>query len=291
MVTDDVSNGGPGWLYRRSDLVLGPVSATQLVEKLYAGELDPASEVQRMGAGSFVPLSQVPEFKVHVAKAEAKRRVDGHAAEHRAAQRTRQLRVGTLALVALAAVGLGVAALGKYLAVHGAGGAGGAQAWGDITIDAPTISKARRSSDDELVDYRGQAKKAPTAVATRAEGATPTTRTPQAHERRSPGADDPEGLSAGEVDEAAINAVVSRHKPTLVHCIREVARPDMPPTKIPIEFAISEEGRVTKVWVDNADFKDTGLQDCLLKELARWPFKAGQSGASVNLSFNVGKRG
>jgi hypothetical protein len=104
------------------------------------------------------------------------------------------------------------------------------------------------------------------------------------------GSEDPEGLTMGEVDEAAISAVVAKHKPSLIPCIRQVAKPGLV-AKIPIEFAISDSGRVTKVWVDNADFKGTGLTECLLKELQKWPFKSGAAGASVNLSFNIGKRG
>jgi hypothetical protein len=83
---------------------------------------------------------------------------------------------------------------------------------------------------------------------------------------------------------------VARNKPSLIPCIKQVARAGVA-AKIPIEFAISDTGKVTKVWVDNPDFKDPGLTECLLKELQKWPFKAGPSGASVNLSFNVGKRG
>jgi hypothetical protein len=284
-------NQEPGWLFRQSDLVLGPVPAKQIVDKLYSGELTPNSEVQLMGGGSFRRLADVAEFKVHVAKAEAKMRVDAQAAQHHAAQRSKLTRVLAIAGGVLAVLLIGVALAGNYFAVHG-GKSAEELAWGDISIDPPTISKARRSGGDDLVDYQAT-KKQGTAVAatnpTTPTGTTTATRPPPTP--RPPKAnDDPDGLAMGAPDEGAINAVVAKHKPTLIKCIKLIVKPDMPLTKIPIEFAISEQGRVTKVWVDNPDFKDSPLNDCLLQELQKWPFKPGAS-AAVNLSFNVGKRG
>lgn len=290
-------NQEPGWLFRQSDLILGPVPAKQIIDKVYKGELRSSSEVQLMGTGVFRPLSDVAEFKIHLAKAAAKQRVDAQAEANRASQKKRLTRAVTGLVIALVVIGAGVAAVGRYLAVHPLSGKSAEElVWGDITVDSPTIMRAKRTLDDELVVYNDShgPKKAP--IVARAElpkpSERPTTATgPQAPAPSKPktGAEDPEGLSMGEVDEAGINQVVARHKPTLIPCIRQVAKPGVV-AKIPIEFAISDTGKVTKVWVDNADFKETGLTDCLLKELQKWPFKAG-AGASVNLSFNVGKRG
>lgn len=289
-------NQEPGWLFRQSDLVLGPVPAKQIVDKLYSGELTPNSEVQLMGSGAFRRLADVAEFKVHVAKAEAKMRVDAQAAQHSAAQRSRLTRVLSIAGGVLAVLLIGVAVAGNYFAVHG-GKSAEELAWGDISVDPPTISKARRSGSDDLVDYQSTKKTPTTVAATTPTGTTPTgttptgTRPPTNPSTRPPKPnDDPDGLSMGAADETAINAVVAKHKPSLFPCIKSVYKPDMPLTKIPIEFAISETGRVTKVWIDNPDFKDSPLNECLLKELQKWPFKPGPS-VSVNLSFNIGKRG
>jgi len=83
---------------------------------------------------------------------------------------------------------------------------------------------------------------------------------------------------------------VAKNKASLIPCIKTVAKPGVF-LKIPIEFSIAEAGKVSKVWVDNSDLKGSGLEECLLKELQKWPFKATHSGNSVNLSFNVGKKG
>ncbi len=288
-----------GWLFREGDLILGPVPPQQIIDKLYAGELLPQSEVQLLGSGRFQKVADVADFKVHVAKSEAKKRVDAHAHEHQSEQRkklTRALAIGAGVLVTL---GIIVAVLGSYLAVHTPNGKTAEElAWGDITIDAPSISKAKRRVDDELVDYTGSTKKPPvgnTAIATRPPvGNNPpvgNTRTPPPTNNKPPlGNSDPDGMAMGEVDEAGINSVVARNKSSLIPCIKSVAKPGVY-LKIPIEFSIAEAGKVSKVWVDNPDLKDTGLQECLLKELQKWPFKSAHSGNSVNLSFNVGKKG
>ena len=45
------------------------------------------------------------------------------------------------------------------------------------------------------------------------------------------------------------------------------------------------------MWVDNPDFKSGPLPECLMRELAKWPFKAQGTSASVGFAFNIGKKG
>jgi hypothetical protein len=281
----------PNWLFREGDLILGPVSAQKIVEKLYAGELSASSEVQQMGSGVFQKLAEVAEFKLHLAKAEAKKRVEAHATLHQQEQKKKTAKSVAIGAGILVTLGVTVAVLGSYLAVHTPTGKTAEElAWGDITIDAPTISKAKRRVDDELVDYQSQqagGKKAGAAVAT-AKQPSAGPKVPTAG-KPAMGNSDPDGMQMGEVDEAGINSVVSRNKASLIPCIKTVAKPGVS-LKVPIEFSIAEAGRVSKVWVDNAALKGSGLEECLLKELQKWPFKATHSGNSVNLSFNVGKK-
>jgi hypothetical protein len=284
------------WLYRDGDLILGPVPAQQIIDKLYAHELSAQTEVQLMGTGRFQKLLEVAEFKVHVAKAEAKKRVDVQHSEHQADQKRKTRRGLAIGIGALGTLGVVVAVLGSYLAVHTPTGKTAEElAWGDITVDAPTISKAQRRVDDELVDYQGSSSKKPMAVAARPTGPSTSsgsgsTRPPSAG--KAVANTDPDGMQMGEVDEAGINQVVAKNKASLIPCIRTVAtaRPGVA-LKIPIEFSIAEAGKVSKVWVDNSDLKGSGLEECLLRELQKWPFKAAHSGNSVSLSFNVGKKG
>ncbi|HEY0880899.1 MAG TPA: AgmX/PglI C-terminal domain-containing protein [Archangium sp.] len=285
------------WLFREGDLILGPVPSQQIIDRLYAGELTGHSEVQLMGSGVFQKVADHAEFKVHVAKAEAKKRVDAHAQEHHASQKKNLQRALAIGAGVLVAVGITVGVIGNSLAKRSLDGKSAEElAWGDITIDAPSISKAKRREDDELVDYQGSTKKPPTGTTptTLATAKNPqptgTTRPPTGTTKTPTPNNDPDGMSMGEVDEAGINSVVAKNKATLIPCIKTVAKPGVY-LRIPIEFSIAEAGKVSKVWVDNPDLKDSGLQECLLKELQKWPFKPGHAGNSVNLSFNVGKKG
>lgn len=273
---------GESWLFRQGDLILGPVPSKQLVDKIYSGELDGKSEVQAMGSNGFVPLASVAAFKVHLAKAQAKSRVDAQAAQQHAAQKKKTVTIVSVALGVLLVAAIALAALGSYLAVH----APTASAETEITIEAPTINAARRGADDELMEYNGPAHKRP-AVAAR----NPSPSNGSASPKARMGAADSEGMQMGEVDQAAINAVVAQHKRSLVQCIQLAAQQGAR-GRLPIAFAVNELGKVSKVWVDQADFRTGPVPDCLLKELQKWPFRANAAGgAEVQLSFNIGKSG
>ncbi len=277
------------WLFRQGDLILGPVPTKALIDKLFAGEINGLSEVQMMGSGIFRKLRDVPELKVHLAKAEAKHRVDAQAAAHAKTSSKRLVRTLTIVTGTLMVTGIAVAFLGSYLAVHGSTGSD--DVWGDISIDTPTISRAQRSSDD-FVEYTptGVKRNRP-AVATNTPNPNPNPNPTPNVPKPKMGTADTDGMAVGEVDQAAINSVIAKFKPTLIPCIKEVAKPGMPPTQIPIQFTVNESGKVSKVWVDNPDFKNGPLPECLMRELVKWPFKAQGTSASVGFAFNIGKKG
>src|ERR671931_417883 len=98
---DPVSSGGE-WLFRQEGLVIGPIPATKIVEMLYAGQIDGRTDVARMGSLNFQPLASEEVFRVHHAKAEAKRRVDAAAAAEPATlARRRNRNVAAVTIVAL----------------------------------------------------------------------------------------------------------------------------------------------------------------------------------------------
>src|SRR5215472_15272392 len=88
----DLGTTGGDWLFRQGELVLGPVPAHKIVEKLYRGELTGSSEISLLRDGHFMRLSEVEFFKLHLAKAEAKLRVQA-VAHAEAAQRIRRRNV------------------------------------------------------------------------------------------------------------------------------------------------------------------------------------------------------
>jgi hypothetical protein len=285
------------WLFRQGELILGPVPAAKIVEKIYSHELDAKSEVQAMGSGRFQRLAEVDGFKVHLAKADAKKRVD-HVAKttEASANKRRNTAIGITAGVLLA-IGVGVVVVGNYLAVHTPGKSSEEMAYGDlISVEAPTISRAKRSgNDEELVDYPGLGgPKKPIAVAQKDKPDRPdrpdrpagTTNKPKLNNET---AEDSDGLQMAKFDQGTINTVVKSHQRSLFPCLAQINKPGQM-QKIPIEFVIGNNGRVSKVWVDHPDYKSGTLPECLLKELQKWPFKNydGEQ-ATVSLSFNIGK--
>lgn len=277
------------WLFRQGELILGPVPSAKIVEKIYSHELDGKSEVQEMGSGRFQRLAEVDAFKVHLAKADAKKRVDHVAKTTEAtAAKKRNVAIGITAGVLLA-IGIGVVVVGNYLAVHTPGKSSEEMAFGDlISVEAPTISRARRSgNDEELVDYPGLGgTKKPTAIAQKDKPDRPSN---PGKPKLNNETEDSDGLQMAKFDQGAINTVVKSHQKSLFPCLSQINKPGLV-QKIPIEFVIGNNGRVGKVWVDHPDYKSGALPECLLKELQKWPFKNydGEQ-ATVSLSFNIGK--
>ncbi len=288
----------PSWLFRQGELILGPVPAAKIVEKIYAHDLDAKSEVQAMGSGRFVRLAEVASFRVHLAKADAQKRVDHVAKTTEASAAKRRNRAIAITAAALLAIGIGVVGVGNYLAVHTPGKSSEEMAYGDlISVEAPTISRAKRSgNDEELVDYPGlDPTRKPTVLAAREK--PDRTEKPDRPSGQAPKpklnneTDDPDGLQMAKFDQGTINTVVKAHQRSLFPCLAQINKPGVM-QKIPIEFVIGNNGRVAKVWVDHPDYKTGPLQECLLRELQKWPFKNydGEQ-ATVSLSFNIGKAG
>jgi hypothetical protein len=280
------------WLFRQAELVLGPVSREQLVEKLYAGEITALTPVSRLGENDFRPLSTLDGFGLHIAKAQAKLRVE--AKDRSDQQASRRKRTVVLSVVGAVAVVIAVSAAAgaRYLAVHNPWANTDALAFADITMDPPTITLAKASTgDEELLDYPFE----PGKPSRRPERPSHPGRTGDKAHPTSAAAKptkDSEGLEIGEADQAAIHEVVAAHQRSLYPCLMaEAQRKPGLSARIPIEFVVGNDGKVSKLWVDNPDFKNGPLADCMLKTLQKWPFKpGGGAGASVGLSFTIGKK-
>jgi hypothetical protein len=285
----DLPTTGGEWLFRQGELVLGPVSANQLVEKLFQGELNGASEVRLLGDGHFMRLSEVEFFKLHLAKAEAKLRVDGIARLEMASRnRKRNLRIAIVASLAVL-FAAGAAATARWLAIH--------NPWNNvdelagISVEPPTIALAQPRTSDDLVAYPG-----PGGLKAQRKPGERIERTRLASgkaERGSRAPEEPDGLRTGQFDRESINATVAARQKSLYSCVAdEVRRRPGLNAKIPIEFVIGNDGKVNKLWVDHPTFKEGSLQECLLRELQKWSFKSypGEQ-ATVGFSFNVGKGG
>lgn len=286
----DLGTTGGNWLFRHGELVLGPVPAHQIIEKLYSGELEGSSEISLLGDGHFMRLSEVEFFKLHLAKAEAKLRVDAAAqAERVKSKRKRNFGLGIVALLAVL-LASGAAAVARYLAIHNPWKSVDELAFADISVEPPIIALAQARANEDLVDYptRGGSR-----TQRRAGERADRTRSASGRvDRGSRGEDEePDGLKTGQFDRDSINAVVALRQKTLYSCLNEEVRKRPGLTaKIPIEFVIGNDGRVNKLWVDHPMFKEGSLQECLFRELQKWSFKSypGEQ-ATVGFSFKIGK--
>ncbi|MBI3183897.1 MAG: AgmX/PglI C-terminal domain-containing protein [Myxococcales bacterium] len=290
----DLGTSGGDWLFRQGELVLGPVPAAQIVEKLYAGDLDGRSEVQRLGSGRFIRLSEVDFFKVHLAKAEAKQRVDRSAAELAQTQRRRRRLKIALVVAVTVPVAAGAAAVATVVASRSRPTASPQELWDDlglVSVGAPVIGRAKAHKDEDLLDYPGGPSTSRTERPSSGAVASADRPSRTSKAQLTDAADDPDGMQTAKFDQGSINAVVASKQKTLFPCL--VAEAQKSPglnAKIPIEFVIGNDGRVAKLWIDHPTFREGPLKECLFRELQKWPFKPYEGErATVGLSFKIGK--
>lgn len=306
------------WLYRQGDLVLGPLTGHQLVEKLYAGAITGKTEVSATGPSGFRKLEELDAFRLHVSKAAVKQRVEAEARALRARRMRQRLLAAAVAALVLGGLGAGAWQIARYSSVYLPGVKRDELS---IEVSAPVITVAKRSGTEELFEYPGEPKQAMQAMVEKTPGKPGETVLMPVPEK--PGKPDPkldrfasaavskpdrrptgsrpsgkvitdsDGL-ATEVnyDQAAINRVVKQSQSTLHRCFKEEAerRPGFA-AKVPLEFTIGNDGRVAQLWVDHPQLKKGPLFDCLLGEMKKWPFKpyTGER-ATVNLAFTIGKK-
>ncbi|MCP3164068.1 AgmX/PglI C-terminal domain-containing protein [Myxococcus qinghaiensis] len=293
------------WLFRHGDLVLGPVSGSQIVEKLKTGELTPDSPLALAGERDFHPMKEVEPFKVHVALSEARVRVDAAVQVEREKNHKRVMVLGGVAGALALVLGTAGLFLARNAAVHGWFGE---DEFEGIEMEAPVIRVAQaRQDDEELFEYPTQGTARPnrpadtgtTKPATGTSKPTAVASASRTEDRKPPRPSgsvntDAEGMEvAQQFDQSAINRIVAGNKSTLFKCFKEEAeRSPGLAAKIPLEFVIGNDGKVNKLWVDNPQFKKGPLYDCLFVELQKWPFRAydGER-ATVGLSFNIGRKG
>ncbi|HEX5745697.1 MAG TPA: AgmX/PglI C-terminal domain-containing protein [Archangium sp.] len=302
------------WLYRQGDLVLGPLTGHQLVEKLYAGAVTGKTEVSATGPSGFRKLEELDAFKLHVSKAAAKQRVEAEARALRARRMRQRLFAAAVAAVVLGGLGAGAWQIARYSSVYLPGVERDELS---IEVSTPVITVAKRSRPEELFEYPGEPKQQtaerppskPTETAPEKPEATRPDSKPEKvasaavskPDRRPPTGGRPAGKVITDADgmstevnydQAAINKVVKQSQSTLYRCFKEEAerRPGFA-AKVPLEFTIGNDGRVAQLWVDHPQLKKGPLFDCLLTEMKKWPFKPYKGErATVNLAFTIGKK-
>lgn len=299
----DLGTSGGNWLFKDQELLMGPVPARVLVDKLYAGEIGPDTPVADERDEAWTRLKDVPFFTVHIARAQARGRV---LREKRAAEvQARRRRTTRVAILAAAAVILVIAVSGGtwWWVVHRSMAADHSKdlASLSITLSPPQIALSAGShaqaGGGQLLDVNvagGGAPEAPAHPAGRTRGRRPgRTRTRGGRHAAAPPhtpAAPAKGVAVEHsYDMKAINATVHRVEATLIPCVRNEVQRSGFKGKIPFEFVIKNDGHVGKLWIDNNDLRGSPLKACFQKKMAGWHFEPfNGERPSVSLSFNVG---
>ena len=289
----DLGTTGGDWLFKQGDLLLGPVPAKVLVDKLYRGEIDSRTPVARDGQEDFVPIEQIEFFKLHAKKAQVKVQIDRDTTTQRIQlARKQRAKLGGFATAGLVLL-LGGAYGAYWLAVNKPWRSADAEDLVAIEVEAPSISLAPSGADEVAIAI-------PDAHPT---AATPPHRpghTSSSHRAPTPGpgpqnAPDSDGLMAHQqFDSAAIAQIAQSKASSIYPCIKTEAKahPPQEPVSLPLEFSVGNDGHVAKLWVDNHDFGEgTALYGCISRTLKTWSFPRYQGEqASVKLHFSWGPK-
>ena len=280
------------WMFKLEGLLLGPVTGKALIQKLYDGEVTRETLVAPAG-GQFRKLGELEVFRVHLAKAEAKQRVhEEHRVATTARSRSRNVKlVATLAAMIGGVVGAIYGA--QWLYVNKPWKAKSDIAMPEITVDLPEIkvaSASRFAEDEVLLPDTGLPRPSHSSRPAASRPSKAGTSAPTAV--ASSGKPGEQEISKPQYDSGAINEVVNSSKKTLFPClVDEVRRRPGFAAKIPIEFAVGNDGHVAKLWIDHPDFKSDSneLYKCMFTRLQQWKFPTyNGERATVSLAFNIG---
>lgn len=288
LLHDDPRLEGGEWLFRRDGQVFGPVDSRALAAMLYRGEIDGRTQISS-GDGAWSALGQVALFVLHVKKAEAGLRVEREVTGARLLRaRRNRARVVALAVAALVLVG---GAVGGALFVASRRASDTSPLLQDFgagirIASAARVGVSRRAEDafevpaDAPPAPGGQAQRRRTRPAPAPGAAASATGTVEGGE-----------LIAASFDPKKIQGVVGREQRNLAPCFRaEAQRSPEFRGDVPIEFVIGNDGKVVQLWIDEPQFKEGPLRECLLKALGAWRFDPfpGQR-PTVSLAFGIGR--
>ena len=310
----------PGeWLYKYADEVFGPVPSSEIVERMFAGEVDESTPVS-LEEGEWMTIGQLEVFQPFLYQAKAHLRALQARREAELAARRRRLR-HRLQVAAVAVVLVLASFVASYLLIvyQPWRSEGVLNAWAakhvPLLAAVPLGHDAAAGGQDEgEVDLAGinieqiliDDAPALVAIAPHKSGrkGNPTRRrNGSANSKRGnggskPGKTSPAGgpgrttASLGALSNDEITRVVySRaNLRRLYGCLRaEVKRnPDLP-AQVIMEFTINNDGRVSQVRMDDTRLNGGSLHRCFQSKLSRLRFRAfsGQV-RNVTMPFKIG---
>jgi hypothetical protein len=275
--SDTMNHPAAEWRFQKQEMVFGPVPLPVLLEQIYSGELGPESPVAH-GEGEFRPLKDLPEFTLHLAKASAKLKVEAETAVRQAVERRgRNSRWAiSLGLVAVALAGAGGGALWWVQDRHHR-----------LLLEIDEIPITSSPPELTLADQSSGAAD---------EVALPGPLQPAKHPRPAGGGSGG-GKAAGDLvtspsfDKGGLIAAEVRQKGNLIPCIKqELGRQPNFRGEIRFSFAVGNDGRVAKLWLEDPALRDGPLRACFEGAMGSWHFGA-YDGERATLSdaFRVGR--
>ena len=299
------------WLFKDKGLLMGPVPASVIIDKLYAGEIDADTSVaSETNDEKWKPLGKVSLFSVHVAKAQARHKVLREKKEHEARVRRKKATRLTVTIVSGGALVIAVFAVVAWLV--------STQPWREedaaladleITVNPPTIALA---SAEDL--QRGQELFLDVDVDVEEARDEPRpTKRPQRRPRRQPSAKqaksapaeagvqqatktttvrDSDGLgTTRSYDMDHIRSVLGRETRSLRPCVAEEVRRSGFSGTIPFTIVINNDGRVGRLWIDERRLRGGEMQRCFERTMQGWRFRAfSGERPNVSQSITVGRR-
>jgi hypothetical protein len=298
---DDATKGD--WLFKQNDLVLGPVTAIVLVEKIKKAELDGDTPVARDGA-DFRPMKLVRLFReAWEATVEEARLAAEERAYQSAVARSKVARVFVLCL-AFAIPAAAAAAASRQLVI--------ARPWDDtpswIARVPPLVDLPQRPPEVKKVE--------PVAVAAASTAADDDDdddddgkprdpskpRRPRVKKPKDPGSSSastasdpspspPPPASVETLSNAQAVAPLKEIQGSLKSCFKAEmeSNPDMP-AQVVLSYTVTEEGRAINVELDARELRGRPVVGCVQKAVGtlRWPRFNGER-KNVSVPFKLGK--
>ncbi|MDF1565172.1 MAG: AgmX/PglI C-terminal domain-containing protein [Deltaproteobacteria bacterium] len=309
MTSMDLGTSGGQWLFKDRDLLMGPVPASTIIDKLGSGEITPESMVANEDEGEWRHLREFEFFRVHVAKAQARSRVMREKKSDEAARRrSRRVKLAVIAVSAVILVAMVAGGAWYYVTSRRIGESSAELAEIGITVSPPVIALASLSThlsgeagEDYLDVDLPEGERRPGATST--SGRKPATsgrkpgstgKKPSGTEKKpegtavasagaagtqAPGGEtgpaDSDGLAMGkpQYDMGHIQSVLKKQSSTLFPCIKEEVQRTGFKGSIPFEFVVTNAGKVGKIWIDNRQLRGTPMEKCFQREMAKWRFK------------------
>ena len=305
------------WLFKLRDEVLGPVPSNEIIERMFTGEVDESTEIS-LSEGEWVVLKDVKDYHPFLFRAKAHIRAQQARAEAERAARRRKIRniirvaIGCFVLIVLSFVA-------SYLIIVNKPWKGEEimRAWASKHVPLMFVKSARAATgSDEMGDSGINIDQiliddAPALVAIKSTGRS---RRSGRTVKKSNGADakgkkkdkgkkgdkgsDAEAkktktASVGKLTNEEITDIVySRgNLRRLYACLqREIRRNPELPSNIIMEFTIANNGRVTRVRMDDVKLQGGSLHKCFEKKLSTLRFRpfAGQV-RNVTMPFNINR--